>query len=102
MLRVVSHNGRRVLSVSCARSANVGIHVQQYVPMNDVHVVNQPDHMVYQDNPDYNLHYFESPHDSFPIRPFMLGRKGTPLAALREKEQGSWHDLTFSEKVTVL
>ena len=67
--------------------------------MNDVHTVNQPDQMALQDNPDFNLNYHESPHEPFPQRPFMLGRAGTALEALRVKEQSDWNNLSAEEKV---
>ena len=45
------------------------------------------------------IRVFQNAHMPFPPRPFMLGREGTPLAALRQKEQGDWNDLTAQEKV---
>jgi len=98
MLRVVTKDARRVLSVGSARTASNYLRIAQYGPMNDVHTVNQPDQMALQDNPDFNLGYHESPHEPYPQRPFMLGRPGTALEALRVKEQSDWNDLSGQEK----
>ena len=79
--------------------------LQNYSPMCDIHEVNQfnalGDQAALQENPEFNLHYSENAHMPFPPRPFMLGREGTPLAALRSKEQGDWNDLSAQEKVKI-
>jgi len=101
MLRVLSRNGRRVLSVS-SRRGNGGdayLGAAQYGDSQiDAHTVNQADIAALQENPDYNINYHDNPRDAFPVRPFMLGRPGTALEALRAKEQGDWNDLTMAEK----
>jgi len=101
MFRVVTRNGRQVLSVP-SRNTSAYLRIQNYGPMSDIHVVNQHnalgDQAELQENPEFNLHYSENAHMPFPPRPFMLGREGTPLAALRQKEQGDWNDLSAQEK----
>ena len=68
--------------------------------MNDVHTVDNFNQLELQSNPDFNLQYHENIMMPYPNRPFMLGRPGTALAALREKEaSSSWADLSMEEKV---
>ena len=59
----------------------------------------QGDAVALQDNPDYNLEYVDALFDPLPPRPLMMGVHNTGLAALREREQGNWGDLSADEQV---
>jgi len=87
-----------VLSAGSVRQASSYLRIISNATMNDVHTVNMVDQLELQKNPDYNIDYSETCHMPFPSRPFMLGRPGTAVEALRNKEQGDWHDLSAQEK----
>merc|ERR1712131_122110 len=59
----------------------------------------QEDAVALQDDPDYNLEYVDALFDPLPPRPLMMGINNTALAALREREQGNWGDLSADEQV---
>lgn len=59
----------------------------------------QADAVALQDDPDYNLEYVDALFDPLPPRPLMMGINNTALAALREREQGNWGDLSADEQV---
>lgn len=110
MLKIGS---RRLLSVGLARAQTSGILAHGNVSGDEVFIVGQNDprrNQVqnnppsttpndFQDNPEFNLHFFETLHVPFPLRPFQIGRPGSELAAVRAKESGDWKDLSSAEKV---
>jgi len=59
----------------------------------------QSEAVALQDDPDYNLEYVDALFDPLPPRPLMMGINNTALAALREREQGNWGDLSADEQV---
>lgn len=113
MLKVGS---RRLLSVGLARAQTSGIIAHGNTSGDEVYIVGQndprrnqvrrlfffPPFNYFQDNPEFNLHFFETLHVPFPIRPFQIGRPGSELAAVRAKESGDWKDLSAAEKVRLL
>ena len=111
MLKIGS---RRLLSVGLARPQTSGVLAHGNVSGDEVFVVGQNDprrNQVgltpvkaplkddIQDNPEFNLHFYETLHVPFPLRPFQIGRPGSELAAVRAKESGDWKDLSNAEKV---
>ncbi|CBY41795.1 unnamed protein product [Oikopleura dioica] len=95
MLKIGS---RRLLSVGLARAQTAGVISHGNVSGDEVFIVGQNDPRRNQENPDFNLHFYETLHVPFPLRPFQIGRPGSELAAVRAKESGDWKDLSGAEK----
>ena len=67
----------------------------------NIHTVNEDaeSQLALEQHPDRNIEYVNSIHDLLVARPFMLGREGTQLHALRQKELGDWTTLSKEEQV---